>query len=383
MEKEIKAEDIYKELGEIKTKLELQVDEKLRPIKNDLDVTIKAFDKWQITNKGARPGSIEKIDLKSQLASSIQDGFPQLENFIKKTDESLKEIKFQVKSTTLSANYSGGTMGITQAPSGIVGGLSTTSRIRDLLRVIPMTTGILPVIKNNGETGGFAMTAEGATKPNIDFSLAEVGARAETLAVTSVISRQFLEDLTPLGVMQWLQSTMLDLYLDAEDAQLLDGTGVSPQVPGMNHAGNFTSSTSSATNGLIRLIQALIQMKGLRMNPSAIIISADDLGVILLNVSTGSGEFNLPSFIQISNTGGISILGVPVIISASQTANRFDILDANQMVYGNRESFNLRLFEQDASNVTKNLITIRAESRFAFSVYSPSAVIQGFFTEGS
>jgi hypothetical protein len=49
------------------------------------------------------------------------------------------------------------------------------------------------------------------------------------------------------------------------------------------------------------------------------------------------------------------------------------------MVMGIRESLNIRMFEQDSTNVRYNKITVRAEARIAFANYSPLNVIQGTF----
>jgi len=42
-----------------------------------------------------------------------------------------------------------------------------------------------------------------------------------------------------------------------------------------------------------------------------------------------------------------------------------------------REGITVEAFEQDANNVTQNLITLRAEVRLAFAVLRPSAFLGG------
>ena len=386
MEQEIKMSDITDQLTEIKTGLENRVDEKTQKLRSDLDITIKAFDRLQINLK-QRKGSIlsnERTDLKSDISSAIDAALPQLETFIAGKDESVKELKFQVKSTTLTGSYSGGTAGYSTAPTQIQSGLSASAHVRDLLNTIPMSSGILPVIKSTGASGdGFETVSEGAQKPSIDFALSETPAKAQVIATVLTVSKQFMEDLGPRGVQQWLQDELTFLYLIAEDGQLLNGNGISPNLPGLNIAGGFTAATSTSTNGLQKLVETLIQMKTMRRNPTAILLSPFDLGFLLLNTASGSGEFNVPIYVEINPTGAITIAGVPVVVLPSQTPNRFNIIDNSQMVMGIREAFNIRIFEQDSTNVSHNLLTVRAESRVAFSVYNTSAVIQGYFEAGS
>ena len=244
-----------------------------------------------------------------------------------------------------------------------------------------MDKGSLPIIKDNGTTGdGFGFVSEGNVKPSLDFALAESPAKAEVLAAIVSVSRQFLDDLGPAGVQEWIVNKLTDLYLNKEDDALLNGTGVTPQIGGMNIAGNFTAATSlAADNDVVQLIKGIIQMRGLERNASAIVINPVDLTRILLNQAAGSGEFDLPGYVSVNANGGLSILNIPILDTVGQTAKRYNILDNSQMVMGIRENLNIRFFEQDVDNVQKNMITIRAEARIAYANYSPSNVIQGFF----
>lgn len=111
--------------------------------------------------------------------------------------------------------------------------------------------------------------------------------------------------------------------------------------------------------------------------PKVIIIHPDDILLIILNKSTGSAEYDLLSCVTVSSTGGLSILGVPVVDTIAQTQGQFNIIDSNGIVMGIRENLNIRFFEQDSSNVRTNKITIRAESRITLANHSASNVIKG------
>jgi hypothetical protein len=49
-------------------------------------------------------------------------------------------------------------------------------------------------------------------------------------------------------------------------------------------------------------------------------------------------------------------------------------------MYANRESTIVEMFEQDGDNVTKNLVTVRAETRGAELVFTPAAIRTGDIT---
>ncbi len=356
------------------------------------EVSVKRYDDLKAENANIRDEFIQikkkqgqmltfgqtTNDLKDGIGSCINTpaNFDGLKSFIAggKT-----RLQLEVKDMSI-ANLTGGTASITAAPYGIVGAINRFFHVRDVLPKINMENGTLPIIRDNGATGTFTPVAEGGTKPTIDFNLAESPAKAEVIAAIVNVTRQFLDDLGPHGVMNWLQSRLTELYLIAEDDQLLNGNGISPNLGGVNLAGNFTAATSlAAVNDVEQLIRSLLQMRTLQRRPTAVVIHPDDLPDLLLNVSAGSGEYDLPSYVRVNDLGGLSILGVPVIDTPAQTTGRFNILDTNQMLMGIRENFKIEFFEQDGSNVRTNRITVRAEARVAFATYGAANTIQGTF----
>lgn len=99
-----------------------------------------------------------------------------------------------------------------------------------------------------------------------------------------------------------------------------------------------------------------MQMRILQRNPAVIVVHPGSLTSILLNTATGSGEFDLPSYISVNNRGGLSILGVPVIDTVAQTLGTFNVLDTSQMLMGIREGFKIEMFPEDGNNVRTNRI---------------------------
>lgn len=151
-------------------------------------------------------------------------------------------LQFDTKDMSL-ANFTGGTASLNAPPLGIVGSETRFFHIRDAISKMPMAKGTLPIIKDDGATGSFTPVAEGAVKPTIELSLSEVAAKAEVIAAICNVTKQFLDDLGPIGVMQWINSRLTEMYLIAEDDQILFGNGVSPNLVGSNlaavYGGNF------------------------------------------------------------------------------------------------------------------------------------------------
>ena len=316
--------------------------------------------------------------LTAQVSDALQSSNAQvnLKSFIEGRS---KTFELQTKDLTLGDNYTGGTSALNGRPLGIISPVALPRRIADLMPRLAMDSPQLPIIEENGVTGTFTPVAEGALKPLIDFSLAESGAKAQVIAGIVVVSRQFIEDLGVVNVQGWLTSRMTELYQNSLADQILNGNGVSPNLIGLNRVGGFTAATSAATNDLEQLVAGILQMRTSGRRPTGIVINPDDLGRILLNKASGSGSFDVPSYVTISATGDVSVLGVPVITEPGQVLGRYNILDASRMLMGIRENFRIQAFEQDSDNVRTNKITFRGESRIAFVPGSILNNIQGTF----
>jgi hypothetical protein len=72
--------------------------------------------------------------------------------------------------------------------------------------------------------------------------------------------------------------------------------------------------------------------------------------------------------------------GLPVVLSNNVPAGTMICKSADADMYANRESTIVEMFEQDGDNVTKNLVTVRAETRGANLVFTPAAIRTGDIT---
>ena len=312
--------------------------------------------------------------LEGQIASGLQDN---QDNFVKFVRKEVKSFSFELKDTLLSTGYTGGTAYTNSAGRAIIP-TANPRHVRDLFIQTTMTGSSLPVLKDNGQTGAVAAVAEGANKPLLDFSLAEQTAKAEVLAGVVVVSRQFLDDLP--SATQFLVGRLAEAYATVEDSQLLNGDGISPNLKGINTAGNFTAATSlAAANDVTQLVSGIIQLRAMNRNATGIVLHPTNYASILLNVASGSGEFDLPSYVSVNGTGGISILGIPVIDTTQQTVGRYNIIDKSGMLVAIRQNTTIEFFEQDSTNIRQNKVSVRVEGRIAFPVYSSNYVIQGTF----
>ncbi len=197
----------------------------------------------------------QDVSLKADVFTALQENKGDLNKFL---EGKTNRLQIEVKDMSL-ANLTGGTASLMSAPIGVAGSITRAFHVRDVMPKVPMTNGSLPIIKDNGVVGSFTPVAEGGTKSIVDFNLSEVPAKAEVIAAIVSVTRQFLDDLGSQGITTWLTNRLTELYLVAEDDQLLNGSGVSPNLSGISTAGNFTAASSlAADNNVVQLTISIL-----------------------------------------------------------------------------------------------------------------------------
>lgn len=353
------------------------IEEKIAPLKKDMDATINGFEQLQTqvkTNRFNGNNSPNK-SLGALIAKGMQEN---TDNLAALSRGEIKTFSFQIKAadmlTTGITNLEGA---LSPAAPPVVGMPGENRHVRDMLNKIGMTGSSLPLLIETGTDGEPEPTSEGALKPQMDFTLSELNAKAQVIAAWTRVSNQFLEDIP--AAQAWLTQRLIQSYYEAEDRQLINGTGVDPELKGINTAGNFTAASGGGTNPVIQLVNAVLQLKSLGRRPTGIIVHPDSLGSLLLNQADGSGEFDLPSYISVNAFGDLSVLGVPVLVTTAQTAAVFTVIDNSGMLLAIRNNVKVEFFASDGINVRENMVTARVEGRIAFPVYASTYAVKGIF----
>lgn len=110
-------------------------------------------------------------------------------------------------------------------------------------------------------------------------------------------------------------------------------------------------------------------------NPTILMNSRDVVSLIALNKASGSGEYDLPPGAVTIINGQLTLGGARVIGAPNVPQNEALVFDVSATEFINRMSPEVRFFEQDRDNVSKNLITVRAEERILPLIYDEAGVI--------
>lgn len=283
--------------------------------------------------------------------------------------------------------------GRTEIKNTIVNSGNDTSRHEQLAGAIPgafRQLSVMPTVmqgsassniiyysKELAYTNAAAVTAEGVAKPESTLTFEEVNVAVKTIPTYLRVSKQALDD-----------STFLASYIER---RLRHGVNTSVEnyvindtTDGWLATGNNTVTSPLLTIDLFGLANKMkMEVIGADYEPSYFYMNPADWG----NAETERRASGDNAFVAASgavsyvNNGLTPLLwGLPVVLSNNIPAGTIVCKSAEADMYANRESTVVEMFEQDGDNVTKNLVTVRAETRGANLVFTPAAIRTGDIT---
>lgn len=406
---------VQKELGEIKTSLEAKAAEAgSAAAKAEIEKQLKAVNE-KLAAIVSFPADLKAEDLKKVLEDvksltegfdAIQLKFKQVDNTVKKnktfnevlqaaieekTDDFAKmargergvksigiELDLKTVGDMSTGNVTGTTVWGAQYRPGIIEAPKRKVHMRQVMvgGSVGAGTDYYFMKQNGAGEGGAAFVAEGDAKSQSDEDLIESSVKIETLAAYSRITKKAMNNVP--GMISFLQSRLLEKIYKAEDLAILYGDGSTPNPKGILVSGNFTASTSSSTKLVEKLIDDISYLEDTaERDADLILLRPADYYSFFKNTASGSGEYDLPFNVVISN-GQLYISGVPVFATTALTAGDYIVGNFSQGAqFLTQEALRLEFFEQDADNVTKNKVTVRIEESVALPVYGSDYFIKG------
>ncbi len=248
--------------------------------------------------------------------------------------------------------------------------------VRDLLNVIPTTSGSIDYVRQNLRTNAAAPVAESAAKPYSAYTWEVVNAPVRVIAHLAKITRQALDDATQLQ--GEIDSEMRYGLRLAEESQLLNGSGVGANINGLitqatAYAAPFDpagTETMIDQIGLAILQQSLTEFEtdGIVMHPSdwmriRLIKDADG------NYILGDPGANLPQV----------LFGRPVVTTQAITIDKFLVGGFRRQKLYDRMAPEVLISSENANDFETNLFTMRCEQRIGLAIRQPTALVFGDF----
>lgn len=241
----------------------------------------------------------------------------------------------------------------------------------DLIAWVPVTGDLVPLLRESAYAIMADEVDEGNDKPESNLTFGVENLTVGVIAHWVRITKQLLNDMPVLaGYIEGRLAYGVRLKLESK---VINGTVGS--FSGLMKAGNSLPAVPVfGETGIDTINAAKYQSWAAGLPPELVLLNPVDWGKIeRIKGEDGHYIFGSPGALVQP-----ILWGVPVVLSAAQTAGKFWIGNLTVGAAGFvREEVVVDLSTEDADNFTKNLVTIRAELRAAFGVAVPDACVSG------
>lgn len=319
--------------------------------------------------QGKRGGGDDEIDRKS-----IGQRFTATDEFKSFAASGGKgTMSVSIKAVTSDPASAGGLI-LPQRDPNIVGLPRQQLRVRSLLTPGRTNSNSIEYAKQVTRTNNAAPVAEGAEKPESDYTWEVDNAPVRTIAHWVPASRQAMDDIPQM-------ESLIDGELrygldDVEDGELLLGDGTGQHIEGL-----YTVATAYAApialpdpTRIDQLRLALLQVELADYAPDGMVLHpADWTSVELTKTTEGAYVFANPL-----GLAGPILWGRPVVPTKRIGVGNF-LTGAFKMAAQifDRMETEVRISDQDRDNFIKNMLTVRAEKRLALAIRRPGALVKG------
>ncbi len=345
--------------------------EEFKAVKNELSVTIKAFDllQTQLKSNSMKGGSFQPEDnsVQGQIIKATSEKMDLIKSgkiLGKSMDEQGMKIK-AAQTMTVIGNVSTGVVPNTYR-NGIVPQPYEMVHLRNLVSVTPSETDSYHFFRH-ATTGEGTITWQGnenGAKSQFDEDLTEVTVNLDYLAGYLQISKKMLRNFS--GLQSLLTRWLPEKYYQAEDTKgyqyiIANATGV---------------ANTDTGGGMIRqIIRTIGLQKKAKYNVTGIVVDGA-VWANILTYTTTAGEFTQPiGVVTITAQGTLMVCGIPVYTASWVGGDEAIIGDWNFLEIIQSEGLSLGFFEQDGTNVRQNLVTVRIEASVGFAMLDPKAFV--------
>jgi len=269
---------------------------------------------------------------------------------------------------------------------GIVTEPNRALRIRDVMQVGRTTSNLIFFAKENVYTNAAAVVrsatspivaAENVTKPESAITFTSDQEAVVTIAHFIPVSKQALADSAFLA--SYINSRLMYGLKLTEDDQLLNGTGLTGYITGLNTGATAyaqADSPNAYSTNLDFIRDAARQCQASNYAPDVVILNPKDWSDIELQKETTGGYIVGDPQGSLSN----SLWGMRVVITNTQGAGTFTVHSSQSAQIWDREDASVEISYEDSTNFQKNMATIRAEERLALTVYNVLGTVKGTFS---
>jgi HK97 family phage major capsid protein len=345
-------------INALETKMKSEKDADILALKADLTAIQAHADKLDIRLKEKGTEATEAKSYEAVLQNELKENFTAVSQVTKGRSARI-ETK-AVGNMTIANNLTGGAVATVQQGVNMVP--SQKINFSDLVPTINSATGIYVIYRETGAEGSISTQTEGASKTQKDYDLTAITFNAAYLSGYTRYSKQMAQDLPFLQ--SFLPNALRRDYFKAENLQFYTAL-----------AAVATASTTAKTVDVEQLVDDMGSLEAVDYDVTGIVLNPKDWANIAI---TKPSDYSLPGIVTFVN-GKLAINGVPVYKASWMPVDKYLMGDWSYAKKIAVDGLAIEFFDQDADNVTKNLITARIEQRVVLGIDMPAAFILGDF----
>jgi HK97 family phage major capsid protein len=174
-----------------------------------------------LTEKAAQP--TKKLSIREAIMKAYGENIEAIKSIREKGGVMNLDVK-AVGDMTITGNYSGGTVGLSELESGVARIQRRMPFMRELVNSAGITNKYAVWIEQANPEGGAEMVGEGVLKPQADFDLVEASCEVKKVAAWIKVSKEMVDDISFMrGEINNELIEIVELKLDAE---ILSGDGL-------------------------------------------------------------------------------------------------------------------------------------------------------------
>lgn len=240
--------------------------------------------------------------------------------------------------------------------------MSTSSDAVEFVRVTTETNNAAPVLE--------ATSAADGAKPESAVAMAVVTEIVETIAHWIPITRRAASDANQ--IMSYVNDFLMWGLLDALNDQIINGTGTSPQLRGLDDLSG-TQSQAFDTDILTTTRKARTKVRTVgKATPTAFVMSPENWEEIdLLQDNEARYFFGGPA-----RMGAPMLWGLPVVEEEAVAADQGFVGDWRMGIIFDREQAQIYMTDSHDDFFIRNILVLLAEMRAAIAWLKPAAFVE-------
>jgi HK97 family phage major capsid protein len=282
------------------------------------------------------------------------------------------------------ATFTGSGTGLTgnDRQAGIVNLGIQPMTVADLFSQSQTSDNNVRYVKETSHTNAATTVAEGAQKPEASFNLEEADAPVRKVAVTARITDETFADFPQ--VRDYINNRLVFMVQQTEEAQLMSGSGVAPEILGLTTAGSGIQTQSLGADSLANaLYKAITKVRTVGFfEPDAIVMHPTDYQTLRLAQEGGTtgqyfgGGYMLGAFGQ-PFVSTPPVWGLKTVVTTAATVGNAVVgaFKLGATVYY-RNGLTVDATNSNEDDFEKNLISLRAEQRLALAILRPLAFVE-------